>query len=165
MFQPSLLAFTKREDVIEDEFCGSISIFNEFGLLDSCGHNSSYKWLHELSDFAVATLLIDFETINFFNFSEDELVIMTSTHGASEEQIGILNSILAKVNLSEKNLKCPNLNNFPDKNNGKILNPHSGVHCAMLALCIQNGWNIYNYFENSHPLQKTISKKLNSLLR
>jgi L-asparaginase II len=96
--------------------------------------------------------------------SPKELALICASHAGSPDHLAAAESILARVNLDESALQ-----NTPDK----PLDPKeraawgdraasslaancSGKHSGMLATCVVNGWEISNYKDPNHPLQRAI---------
>ncbi len=101
------------------------------------------------------------------------LALASSSHlGEPQHTDGVL-EILHSANLDEHHLK-----NTPDLPLGEsarrrwerdglpassLAQNCSGQHAAMLATCVKNGWDIANYLNPEHPLQKEIAQTLEEL--
>jgi L-asparaginase II len=94
---------------------------------------------------------------------------MCGSHSGEPRHIQTVKSILKKIGLSEKYLKCgsqtplyytanektPPLKKFP-----QIYHNCSAKHSGMLALCLYQGWSLKDYLSPTHPLQKEILKEI-----
>jgi L-asparaginase II len=113
-----------------------------------------------------ASAAVECGAIDFFNISEDELAIMCGSHTGDDYHVAALESILAKIGLSEANytlgvdyslameLKLKRIaEHTPPR---KIYNNCSGKHSCMLTLCRYMGWDYQAYQAPEHPVQQLI---------
>lgn len=99
-----------------------------------------------------------------FGFNDKELALMTSSHGGEVEHIGILESILNKIGKSVEDLDCGISRPMYEKEYIRLLrenipfsqgnNPCSGKHSSMLAYGILMGFDLNNYIDKNHPIQR-----------
>lgn len=145
------------------QFFGFIQHFCKGKLIQKIGEDNNHPFfLRSLAKPIQASLLTDFQTDKYFSFTEDEIAIFCASHTAQPYHIKIIKSVFKKIGLNENNLQCaihPPFEARKSKLNTQIHNNCSGKHALMLALCVQNGWNIKNYLETNHPLQKLIFQK------
>lgn len=95
--------------------------------------------------------------------SDPELAVACASHSAQPEHLQTVRALLARHGLSEADLR-----NTPGVPLGRMerraftragLAPDhlhqncSGKHAAMLATCVQRGWDTESYLEHGHPLQ------------
>ena len=105
---------------------------------------------------------------NEYNLSSKEISIMCGSHNGEEQHKEVVYSMLNKIGLNESHLKCgaqkPTLKSDYEEliRNGKsamaVHNNCSGKHAGFLALCKNKGYDIENYLELDHQIQKEIKK-------
>jgi L-asparaginase II len=103
--------------------------------------------------------------------SPKQLALICASHAGSSEHLEVATSILAGAGLSEKDLQ--NTKDKPlgiserlawgDRSSTSLAANCSGKHAGMLATCRVNGWDISNYKDPSHPLQKLIKREFENL--
>lgn len=163
-----------RGDFIDQRFFALASIFKmQNGFLQEntlCGEHNNYPFfLRSLLKPIQASIMADFNTREYYNFSDKEIAIMQASHAGEEIHTGLVLSILNKTGLDEACLKCPAIEPLnPDilKNSGtirKIHNNCSAKHCMMLAVSKQLGFHLEDYANINHPLQKLIYEKIREL--
>jgi len=101
------------------------------------------------------------------------LAFCSGSHAGEECHIQIAKRLLNKTNLNENLLKCgihaPLSRSMQDKmllqgiEITALHNNCSGKHIGFLAICKKNNWNLDNYYEPEHPLQKEVKKRINDL--
>lgn len=98
------------------------------------------------------------------------LALVTASHSGSIEHLAGVREILGKFGVAESALHCAT--DLPlgeierklwgEKPPSRISMNCSGKHAGMLATCVINGWNISNYLDMDHPLQKAIKNEIES---
>lgn len=91
-----------------------------------------------------------------------ELAISAGSHQGTKEHQDLVLSILKSAGLSEANLKCPVA--WPGNLEARALAIEqtrlafncSGKHAGFLTTCAINNWDLENYLEPDHPLQKLV---------
>jgi L-asparaginase II len=116
-----------------------------------------------------ASLLIDYNA----GLTEEELALCSGSHAGEKCHIEIAQGILDKYKLKESDLKCgvhaPLSRTAQDKllmanEHATVLhNNCSGKHLGFLVVCRINGWDLKDYDEPSHPLQKSVKNKIYQL--
>ncbi|MDD3013503.1 MAG: asparaginase [Candidatus Gastranaerophilales bacterium] len=169
-----LLLKVKRGKLTEREHFGFLILVDKkekiISQIGNCGNNSFF--LRSCAKPFQALPVIT-EAYNKFNFTLPELAVICSSHTASKEHLLLIESILKKIGLSEKNLQCGihdpidvETRNYLIKHDlkaGPVHNNCSGKHSGMLAVCRAMNWDADNYLDFDHPLQKKyidIIKKL-----
>ena len=165
-----LISFT-RNNIEEESFFGCILALDK-------NNNILYQSNENVTDFQVChrscakpmqlSVLFDFGYDKLFN--DEQIAIMAASHQATNYHTQLVKSVLKANDIDEKYLKCPihlpyNQNILIDyiKNNKEIKSIHnncSGKHAFMLTICKLNNWNMDNYCDYNHPLQKLILSKL-----
>ncbi len=155
-----------RSGYIDNRYYAIVSLYDKNGLILKKGEtNNSLFFLRSLFKPIQASILDD-NIIKHFNFLNEELAIMQGSHSGEPVHIELVQSILNKIGLSEKDLKCPiipPLNTKVWKNftkYSKLHNNCSAKHSMMLAYCVYKGLDINNYLDFSHPMQIKIKEKL-----
>lgn len=159
-----LLAYS-RGGLVEAVHRGSIAIVDSTGRsLYSFGNiNIPITIRSCIKPFQLITVLQS-EAEKKFGFTGEELALAASSHSGEEIHIRAAESMLARMNLDESDLRCglhPPINiqmamEMAEKGikPSPITNNCSGKHASMLAACLVNGWDISNYEELEHPLQQ-----------
>lgn len=164
-----------RGDFIDQRYFAIASLFKmeNFSCRDSlqekviCGeHNNCSFFLRSLLKPLQASVMADFNTKEYFNFSDEEIAIMQGSHAGEEIHTNLVLSILKKTGLDKTYLKCPAiepLNPNVLKNGAlpeKIHNNCSAKHAMMLAVSKQLNFPLDSYTNVNHPLQKLIYEKI-----
>ncbi len=161
--KPANLLNLVRNGVIDSSFYGFLAHYQGEELLWNLGEAAEHPFfLRSLAKPIQASLMIDFKTHEYFGFNKEEIAISCASHSAQNYHIELVRSILDKTGLSEKALLCgvhPPFAPREDVLNMPVHNNCSGKHALMLALCVQNDWDISNYLDFEHPLQKLIYQK------
>lgn len=163
----NLLLQIKRANLIEKTHFGFICIVNKNEkIISQVGNSKTPFFLRSCAKPFQALPIIKSGTYEKFNFNLQELAIFCASHVASDEHLKIVKNIFNKINLTEENLKCgihapfdKETKNYLFKNNLKpsqIHNNCSGKHAGMLAVCLNNKWDINSYTNPDHPLQEEI---------
>jgi L-asparaginase II len=80
----------------------------------------------------------------------EELAITSASHRSTKDHIKLVQSILAKSNLTEQSLKCPE----------GIQYNCSGKHAGFLYSCVKNNWDTESYLAVSNPIQQKVIEVL-----
>lgn len=80
----------------------------------------------------------------------EQLAITSASHRSTKEHIKLVQEILAKANLPESALKCPD---------GIVYNC-SGKHAGFLYSCVLNGWDTDSYLDIENPIQQKVIEVL-----
>ena len=117
-----------------------------------------------------ALTVVESGATEHFGLSEAEIAMMCASHGGEDGHVNTVRSILSKIGLGEDALQCGT--HLPShKPTGEAmlqagLKPTeihcncSGKHSGMLTLCRYMGWDISNYTEVDHPVQRAMLKKM-----
>ena len=163
-----LLLQIKRGNLVEREHFGYITVVDDNeNILSQTGNKPDLPFfLRSCAKPFQAMPLITSGTYQKFNFNMQELAVICGSHTGTDLHVELVKSILEKSGLSEKNLLCgihepldSAARNALIKQNIKPSQVHnncSGKHAGMLAVCVKMGWNVENYLDLEHPLQKEI---------
>ena len=171
---PIILTQNIRDGLVEEVHRGFLIYADSKKIINKWGDDDNYPYyLRSCAKPLQASLIIDFESDKAFSMTEEEIAICMGSHTGEKIHENIIKGLLDKIGLTENNLKCgihPPLSKTRQNemllNNitpTQIHNNCSGKHTMMLALCVKNGWDIRNYDDINHPLQKKIKKKIYEL--
>ena len=169
-FYPEVLLIQTRNGLTELEFSGFVVYCDGTKNIKTIGNPNRYPFFQRSCAKPMqASLSTDFDTKNYFSLTDKEIALCCGSHTGEPVHLEILRGLLKRAGLCEKNLKCPAvapLNKEEQKKFSKYSPLHnncSGKHTLMLLLCRQNGWDIENYLDFEHPLQKLIYKRIKEL--
>jgi L-asparaginase II len=101
-----------------------------------------------------------------FGLTLREIALMCASHSGTDDHVAVLQSIQAKVGLTENDLMCGfhPLSHGPTveamRLRGESVSPNrhncSGKHTGMMAHARLHGWPIADYINPSHPVQQEI---------
>ena len=170
--RPALLIETTRSQIVEKQHFGFVLVVDkqENILLKIGDSQNEIFWFRSAAKPFQSSLIIKSGAYNRFNFTLEELAVCCASHTGTGQHTKTVQSVLDKIGLKEENLQCgvhepldKKTNDFFIKNDLKPSQLHnncSGKHAGMLAVCVTNGWDIKNYLDSDHPLQKEITKTI-----
>ena len=161
---PAKLLYSKRGNVIDEEYFGFIFLYDNFSLLKKIGQDNGAKfYLRSLSKPVQASIMSDFNAPNRLKMTQEEIAICCGSHSGTAKHVSLVRSILEKAGLDESYLLCPAANPLDIKDFDGIKKPiyHncSAKHALMLVISKLNGWDLSSYTDVSHPIQKLIYKR------
>ena len=167
--RPEVLVNVTRGPLIESRHYGHISVVDNKGvIIASVGDPFYVTYMRSAAKPLQAMSVILSGAADRFKLSESELAVMAASHYGEPCHHEAVRSILDKIGCTIDDLLCGSSYSInPDyaleealKGNGKspLNNDCSGKHAGMLAVCKHKGWNIGNYLDEDHPLQKYIVK-------
>jgi len=116
-----------------------------------------------------ASLIID----ENLDFPVEEIALCCASHAGEKCHVELAKRMLSKLGLNETDLKCGVHEPISQKAKENLIkngekptvfhNNCVGKHIMMLALCKKNGWDIENYYDFEHPVQKAIKEKIYDL--
>ena len=161
---PAKLLCSKRGDVVDEEYFGFVFLFENSSLIKKYGDdNCALFYLRSLSKPVQASLIQDFNAVEKLNLTQEEVAICCGSHSGTNKHVSLVDTILNKAGLDECQLLCPPATPLDTKdfdgNKKPICHNCSAKHTLMLALSKLNGWNLSNYTDVNHPLQKLIYER------
>ena len=168
--KPALLIETTRNHIVETQHFGFVLVIDkQENILLKIGDDENKNfWFRSAAKPLQGSLIIETGTYDKFNFTLQELSVCCASHTGTKEHIKTVQSILNKIGLKEEYLQCgihepidKEERNFLIKKNlepAQVHNNCSGKHAGMLAVCVANGWDVQNYLDFDHPLQKNITE-------
>ena len=125
-------------------------------------HTRTY-WRSAAKPFQVLPM-IEAGGVEKFGFNDEEIAVMTASHGGEEKHVERVRNIFDKMGCGLEALDCgraapmywPAAKRLVEKKEeyGQIHNPCSGKHSSMIALALIKGYDIKNYIDPDHPVQK-----------
>ncbi len=162
-----------RGDFIDQRYFAIASLFQKESNTDKikervlCGEHNNYPFfLRSLLKPMQASIMADYNTKEYFNFTEPEIAIMQASHASEKIHTELVLSILKKIGLNQNYLKCPIIPPLNpdvlkiDETPERIHNNCSAKHAMMLAVSKQLNFSLNNYTDVEHPLQKLILQKI-----
>ena len=170
----SILVRVYRGKTVESIHYGSVAVVDSEGkLVYSFGNPYFVTYLRSSAKPFQVIPLITSGAAKKFGLSQKEIVIISGSHNGQKIHTDTVKSILKKIGLSEKNLQCGvhiphyyTANNIippPGKKFTQVNHNCSGKHAGMLGLCVYFGWDIKNYRDKNHPVQKMILKAISEI--
>jgi L-asparaginase II len=114
--------------------------------------------------------LVEDGVVEHFGLTDEELALITASHGGEPFHLEGVRSILKKIDAPEDALAC---GAHPPMHSGsaealtaactpptRIHNNCSGKHAGMLALARRHGWPIEGYHQLTHPVQQRMLKTM-----
>ena len=107
-----------------------------------------------------------------YGLTQQEIAIIAGSHNGEKKHVKLVRGILKKVGLNKSHLQCgthvPHHYtalgiNPPKKRFSSLQHNCSGKHAGMLVTCVYEGWNLKDYLNPRHRVQKLITKKISEL--
>lgn len=161
----ALLSQSERKGFVEEQHFGILLKYSENGITKIAGNSNGYQFFQRscMKPMQLAAVSQIFEE---FDFTNEEIAVMTASHSGEDFHIKAVLSILKKIGLTENDLLCPPQAPLNEKSRKYLIrnnelpraihNNCSGKHAAMLAYCVMKGFDTKNYVEINHPLQKHV---------
>ena len=140
---------------------------------DGCTGFDTPYYLRSCAKPLQASLMVDYSLNKEFNLSSEEIALICASHAGENCHVKIAETLLNKFSLSIHDLKCgihrpiSKSSDFNLKVNriepNELYNNCVGKHLLFLAICKVNKWDIRTYDNKSHPLQKLVKERINSL--
>jgi L-asparaginase II len=168
-----MLVKVYRGKTIESIHLGSVVVADSSGkLIYRVGDPNFVTFLRSSAKPFQTIPVVESGVAEAFGFSQREIAIISGSHNGEEKHVKTVQSILKKIRLNQSFLQCgthvPHYYTAsgitpPKKRFSPIQHNCSGKHAGMLALCVYKNWNLKNYLNPNHPLQKLILKKVSEL--
>ena len=166
---PELLLIETRSSFEELRFDGFVVKYDG-KTIKSFGNTNNYPFFHRSCAKPLqASIIEDLGTQKFWDLSDEEIAVCCASHTGEPVHTELINGILSKIGLTEKDLQCPAIAPLNKEEQrkfnvySKLHNNCSGKHALMLAVCKQMGWNVNNYLDKFHPLQIAVYEKIKTL--
>jgi len=168
-----ILAKVYRGNTIESLHYGSVAVVDSLGkLIYRVGDPNFVTFLRSSAKPFQAIPVVESGVAEAFGFTQQEIAIISGSHNGEKKHVKTVQSILNKIGLNKTFLQCgthvPHYYTAlgitpPKKKFSTIQHNCSGKHAGMLAMCVYKNWNLKNYINPNHPLQKLILRKISEL--
>ncbi len=168
-----ILAKVYRGKTVESIHCGSVVVVDSSGkVIYRIGDPNFVTFLRSSAKPFQAIPVVQLGVAEAFGFTQKEIAIIAGSHNGEKKHVKLVRSILKKIGLNKSFLQCgthvPHYYTAsgispPKKKFSPLQHNCSAKHAGMLALCIYRNWNLRNYLEPGHPVQKLILKKISEL--
>ncbi len=168
ILEPQILLSTKRHEIVDCSYWGSIFLANSKGIYKQIGYDKTkICFMRSLAKPIQTSIIADCNIINDYKLEDKEIAIFCASHSGSRHHIKILKNIIKKhkLKVSDLELVCAkplDLRGFNGRKT-KLHNNCSAKHIMMMLVCKYLGFDSRNYTNENHPLQKLILKKQNEL--
>ncbi|MFH1214335.1 MAG: asparaginase [Candidatus Neomarinimicrobiota bacterium] len=160
-----------RGTAVESFHIGYATVVDENGsALFSAGDPEYPIFIGSVAKPFQAVAMLESGAMEKFNFTDEELAVICSSHNGEHYHVELVNSILKKIDLSIDNLLCgihPPLDRqtyeqlaIQGRRPTAVHNANSGAHAGMLAIAKALNLEISNYTEINHPVQQKIFEKI-----
>jgi len=164
-----LLLKQYRGDVLENVHFGDICVVDQSkNIVFSYGDINTETIYRSCSKPLQVLPLIINGGIETFDLNEKEITVMCASHKAEDFHISTIENIMAKANIKESSLYCPEILPGYVRNPGlnevkalkarKIYYNCSGKHVGMMLAARLLGYDETSYYQKTHPLQQDIIK-------
>jgi L-asparaginase II len=156
-----------RGGIVESVHYGAFVVVDSHGrVLSWCGDPQIVTFMRSSCKPFQALPFIEAGGDQYFHLTSRELAIICGSHDGSNEHLGVIQGLQAKMGVKEDDLLCgvhaPLDQNTADelkiRGESSTLNRHncSGKHTAMLAYASMLGQSVVNYVDFDHPIQQNI---------
>jgi L-asparaginase II len=162
MKEDAVIAY--RNNVVESIHRVAVALVDSSGkLLYSAGDPSFITFLRSSAKPFQAVPVVESGAAEAFGFSQKEIAIIAGSHNGEKKHVRTVQGILKKIGMNSSYLQCgahvPHYYTAlgitpPRKKFSPLEHNCSGKHAGMLAICVYKGWNLKNYLDPKHPVQK-----------
>jgi len=158
---PPLTVQLLREGIVESVHTCQVAIVDQRGrLLSAAGAGNMPIFPRSALKPIQAIPLITSGAMGRWQLGEADLAIACGSHQGTVTQARQVFHLLWRCDLDPSALKCP----IPPQKTSPLQHNCSGKHSAMLAVCQQQGWDIGEYMDRHHPVQKMILQTIAEML-
>lgn len=161
------LAALWRGDLIESAHRGRAVFCDPAGnVLEATGDPEGYTYIRSSAKPFQALPLVVSGAADAFGLTDEEIAVVCASHSGEDHHLAVVRSVLEKAGLSEDYLQNGPHPPFHAPSAARLARSGeapraihgncSGKHAGMLALCIYEDWNLLDYREPDHPLQRAI---------
>ncbi len=172
--QTPLKVFVTRGPMNESEHLVDAVVMNsDKKILTSFGDIYSPIYPRSAIKMLQALLVIESGAYEAQKLDARHLALASSSHYADPVHTELVHEWLAQYNLNEDNLRCgvqsPSRDSVRDSLLLANLKPNrghnncSGKHSGLISVCVHKGYDIKNYDDYNHPLQKDMIKTLSEV--
>lgn len=104
---------------------------------------------------------------------DEQVAIASASHSGTPGHVALVRDVLAGAGLDDRALTCPA--GWPDDQAARdalvragepaspVYTASSGVHAAMAAACVAQGWSVADLLDVDHPLQQSVRETIDRL--
>ncbi|WP_047980199.1 asparaginase [Ornithinibacillus contaminans] len=163
-----------RAGLVENVHTGMIAGVNDqLETIYHAGDTSHYTYYRSASKPIQALPVFLTTIIAKYGLTNEEAALFTASHRGESYHIAALESMLAKLPVSEHELYCPAaypLNNEPkeemlreNREKRRLYHNCAGKHMGFITVCREMGFPVEGYWEVDHPLQQQLLDVLSEL--
>jgi L-asparaginase II len=171
---PITLVEETRAGIVENVHTGMICGVNEnFETIYAAGDAAHYTYYRSAAKPLQAIPVFLSNVIEKYGLTNEEAALFAASHRGEPYHIAALESMLAKLPVSEDELYCPKtypLNAGPKeamlrehKEKRRLYHNCSAKHMGFVAVCRELGYPVEGYWKADHPLQQQIIKIVSGL--
>lgn len=160
-----------RGNIVESVHFGAVAVVDSGGrLLAWYGNPQMVTFMRSSAKPFQALPFIERGGDQAFHLTSKEIAILCASHNGTDEHVGVIKGIQAKIGVQESDLMCgihpishaPTVEAMRARNEVLTPNRHncSGKHTGMLAHARMRGQPISDYINPGHPIQKVILETL-----
>lgn len=165
--QTSVLVEVTRGAMVEARHRGAIAVMNAEGeLVASVGDAEVHTWYRSAAKPFQTIPIIVSGAADHFQFTPQELAVITGSHSGEDIHLAAVNSILDKIGLTAAALQCGAHAPFDEaaakqlraenRQPQSLHNNCSGKHAGMLACARYLNAPLEDYCDPQHPIQQQI---------
>jgi L-asparaginase II len=168
-----ILTKVYRGNAVESIHFGSVAVVDYRGkLIYSVGDPNFVTFLRSSAKPFQAIPVVEWGVAEAFGFTQQEIAIISGSHNGEKKHVKVVQSILKKIGLNKNFMQCgthvPHYYTAsgitpPKKKFSPLEHNCSGKHAGMLAICVYKGWNLKNYLDPRHPVQRLDLKMISEL--
>ncbi|MEW6723848.1 MAG: asparaginase [Bacillota bacterium] len=154
-----------RGNIVESLHTGDLAVVDHTGrLLYSIGDPYRVTYLRSAAKPVQTLPMVESGAPERFGLTDREIAVTCASHSAEEMHVEAVTSILRKAGLTTEALQCgwhppihrPSADRLVElgQKPGCIHSNCSGKHSGMLALAVQMGWSLHDYYRLEHPVQQ-----------
>jgi L-asparaginase II len=164
--EPTILAEVTRGPIVESRHRGGIAaVTPDNRLVAHTGNIDFVTYLRSSAKPHQAVAVITSGTEDRFHFTRRELALMAGSHSGESNHVECAAAILAKLGLEKSALRCGIHTPFSraaaealgTDGPTELHNNCSGKHAGMLAVALNGGHTLEDYYRIEHPVQQTIA--------
>lgn len=169
------LARRTRSGIPECIHRGSIAIVRDGVLVGAYGNPFAPVPMRSTAKPFILQPLVSNGAIEKYGLTSKELAVMSSSHNGEDVHRTAVLGILAKVGLSESDLRCGThelyfdwvkpADSVAEGRIGPLYHNCSGKHAATLMLCTLMGFSLSDYWLPAHPVQQLILRDVAAALQ
>lgn len=162
-----ILVNVSREPVIENIHRGDIVVVDGEGkTIAYLGDPDKFTYMRSAAKPFQACAVVESGAIDYFGLTERELAVMCGSHYGEEFHVMAVLSILFKIGLDERYLKCGPSYSLNEKvtmeyvkkgiEKKSVFHNCSGKHSGMLAMAMKEEFDVHTYMNAENPVQQRI---------